>query len=186
MTPKIRDAFVQGMSRAVQTVTVVTTDGVAGRAGLTLSTMVSVSADGDHPTLLICVKHTAQAAPRIIGNGVFCVNMLRGDQMQIADVFAGRFAEQYADKFAVAEWALMPFGTPRLIDPLVGFECRLTQNLRIGTHHIFVGAVQSVYLPPQGPALIYADRAYAKLADTDPALFSTEAALQSGSSSKSS
>jgi flavin reductase (DIM6/NTAB) family NADH-FMN oxidoreductase RutF len=80
----------------------------------------------------------------------------------------------------------MPLGTPRLIDPLVGFECKLTQNLRIGTHHIFVGAVQSVYLTPQGPALIYADRTYAKLADTDPALFSAEAAPQSGSTTKSS
>jgi flavin reductase (DIM6/NTAB) family NADH-FMN oxidoreductase RutF len=169
MTPTTRDAFLQGMSRAAQTVTVVTTDGVAGRAGLTLSTMVSVSADGDHPTLLICVRHSAQAAPRILANGVFCVNILRGDQMQIADVFAGRFADQFVDKFTVAEWTPMPLGTPRLTDTLVAFECTLAENLRIGTHHILVGAVQSVHLTGQGPALIYADRAYAKLAGAETA-----------------
>ena len=174
MTPKIRDAFVQGMSRAAQTVTVVTTDGVAGRAGLTLSAMVSVSADGDHPTLMICVKHTAQAAPRIIANGTFCVNMLQADQSRIADVFAGRFADQFPDKFAVAEWLAMPLGAPRLTNPLVAFDCKLAQEIRIGTHHIFVGDVHSVHLAPQSAALIYANRAYAGLTRPDPAAISTD------------
>lgn len=160
MTPTIRDAFLQGMSRTAQTVTIVTTDGPAGRAGVTVSAMVSVSADAAHPTLLVCINHTAQAAPRIMQNGTFCVNVLQGDQSHIADVFAGRFADQWPDKFDVAAWQAMPLGAPRLQDPLVAFDCKLSQHSRIGTHHVFIAEVQSVYLSPQGTALIYANRAY--------------------------
>ena len=42
----VREAFLQGMSRAVATVNIVTTDGAAGQAGVTVSAMSSVSADG--------------------------------------------------------------------------------------------------------------------------------------------
>ena len=41
----LRDRFIAGMARAATTVNVVTTDGPAGRAGVTVSAMSSVSAD---------------------------------------------------------------------------------------------------------------------------------------------
>lgn len=160
MTTTIRDAFLQGMSRAAQTVNIVTTDGVAGRAGVTVSAMAAVSADAAHPTLLVCVHHATQAAPRIIENGTFCVNVLRDDQSYIADAFAGRFRDQLTDKFDVATWLPMPLGSPRVVDPLVAFDCQVSQQTRIGTHHVFMGEVQSVYVAPHGAPLIYADRAY--------------------------
>ena len=64
MTTPIRDSFLQGMSRAAQTVNIVTTDGPAGRAGVTVSAMASVSADTPQPTLLVCVHELAQAVAR--------------------------------------------------------------------------------------------------------------------------
>ena len=70
-----RDQFIETMSRAVYSVVVVTTDGPAGRAGLTVSAMSSVSAHAPHPPLLICVHHLSPFAPAIIRNGVFCVNL---------------------------------------------------------------------------------------------------------------
>lgn len=160
MTTPLRDAFLQGMSRAAQTVNIVTTDGVAGRAGVTVSAMASVSADTPQPTLLVCVHHAAQAAPRIIENGTFCVNILRDDQAFIADTFAGRFKDQLSDKFDVAEWVTMPGGAPRVIDPLVAFDCKVSQQSRIGTHHVFMGEVQGVFVAPHGTPLIYAHRSY--------------------------
>ena len=160
MTSPIRDLFLQGMSRAAQTVNIVTTDGPAGRAGVTVSAMVSVSADTPKPTLLVCVHHLASAADRIIGNGYFCVNILHDDQAFIADTFAGRFRDQVADKFACAEWVNMPSGAPRVVDPLVAFDCKISQHNRVGTHHIFMGEVQDVFLASHGTPLIYAHRAY--------------------------
>ena len=62
----LRDRFLQGMSCAAATVNVVTTDGPGGRAGVTVSAMSSVSADGDAPTLLVCV-HEKSPTARTIG-----------------------------------------------------------------------------------------------------------------------
>lgn len=160
MTAALREAFIQGMSRAAQTVNIVTTDGAAGRAGVTVSAMTSVSADTPQPTLLICVHHLSLAAERIIANGHFCVNILRDDQAFIADTFAGRFKDQLADKFDCAAWVPMPSGAPRVVDPLVAFDCKVAQQSRVGTHHVFMGEVQDVFVAPHGTPLIYAHRAY--------------------------
>ena len=85
----IRTRFLEGMSHAACTVNIVTTDGAAGRAGVTVSAMASVSADSEWPTLLVCVHHLSPAAARIVENGVLCVNVLRDDQSYISDTFAG-------------------------------------------------------------------------------------------------
>jgi flavin reductase (DIM6/NTAB) family NADH-FMN oxidoreductase RutF len=87
--PDLRQRFVTGMSHAACTVNVVTTDGSAGRFGVTVSAMSSVSADSERPTLLACVHESSPAARAILENGVFCVNVLRDDQSFISDVFAG-------------------------------------------------------------------------------------------------
>ena len=75
---------------------------MAGRAGVTVSAMASVSAEG--PTLLVCVHHKSPAAAAILENGVFCVNVLRDDQSHVADTFAGRLPPGEGGKFACAEW----------------------------------------------------------------------------------
>jgi flavin reductase len=153
-----RQRFLAGMSQAAATVSVVTTDGPAGRAGITVSAMSSVSAD--EPTLLVCIHHKSRAAAAILENGVFCVNVLRADQSLISDHFAGR-DPAVADRFACAEWTRQVTGAPRLVDPLVGFDCRLTTHHRVGTHHVFFGAVEDVFIAEGGAPLIYLRRAYA-------------------------
>ena len=45
----LRAAFVEGMSRAATFVAVATTDGEGGRAGVTVYSLTSVSADGEMP-----------------------------------------------------------------------------------------------------------------------------------------
>ena len=160
MSMPIRDAFITAMSRAAQTVNIVTTDGPAGRAGVTVSAMASVSADTPQPTLLVCVHHLSPAADRIIANGSFCVNVLRDDQAFIADSFAGRFKDQLSDKFDCAAWTAMPSGAPRVVDPLVAFDCNVSQHSRVGTHHVFMGAVQEIFAGDHGTPLIYAHRSY--------------------------
>ena len=56
--------------------------------------------------------------------------------------------------------APMPSGALRVVDPLVAFDCKVSQSSRIGTHHVFMGEVQEVFVAPQGTPLIYAHRAY--------------------------
>jgi flavin reductase (DIM6/NTAB) family NADH-FMN oxidoreductase RutF len=148
------------MSFAACTVSIVTTDGIAGRFGVTVSAMASVSADGDRPTLLVCIHHLSPTAAAILRNRVFCINILRDDQSHISDCFAGRLRTADDDKFSCARWTTETTGAPRLADPLVAFDCRLISGERIGTHHVFLGAVESIYNSDSGSPLIYAKRAY--------------------------
>jgi flavin reductase (DIM6/NTAB) family NADH-FMN oxidoreductase RutF/DNA-binding transcriptional LysR family regulator len=148
------------MAQAAATVNVVTTDGPRGRAGVTVSAMSSVSADTEKPVLLVCVHHLSSAAQAILDNGVFCVNVLRDDQSYISDTFAGRFKDQVDDKFACAEWTTEVTGAPRVVDPLVAFDCRVREHTRIGTHYVFFGEVEDIFMAERGTPLIYANRAY--------------------------
>src|SRR5580704_10415994 len=92
----LRQRFLLGMSHAACTVNVVTTDGAAGRHGVTVSATVSVSADTPQPTLLVCIHHLSPVSAALLENGVFCVNVLRDDQAHISDSFAGRSGVQGA------------------------------------------------------------------------------------------
>ena len=155
----LRQRFLDGMSHAACTVSVVTTDGLAGRAGVTVSAMSSVSADSSPPTLLVCVHHLSAAAEAILANGVFCVNVLRDDQSFISDSFAGR-SKGSGDKFSCTDWTTEVTGAPRVIDPLVAFDCRLMSSQKVGTHYVFIGSVEHAFVAGEGSALVYAKRAY--------------------------
>ena len=156
----IRQRFLSGMSHAACTVNIVTTDGPAGRSGVTVSAMSSVSADTPKPTLLVCIHHQSITAPKVIENGVFCVNVLRDDQTYISDTFAGRLKIPIEDKFDCASWTTQVTGAPRVVDPLVSFDCRVVSSERVGTHHIFLGEVEDIFMAERGSPLIYANRAY--------------------------
>lgn len=158
--PELRRRFLSGMSQAACTVNVVTTDGPAGRAGVTVSAMSSVSADTPKPALLVCVHQLSATAAAILANGVFCVNVLRDDQSHISDVFAGRLKTESGDKFTCASWTTQTTGAPRVQDPLVSFDCTVLSSQPIGTHYIFLGAVEDIFESDGGSPLIYANRAY--------------------------
>ncbi|MDN3713727.1 flavin reductase family protein [Paracoccus cavernae] len=131
-----------------------------GARGVTVSAMASVSADGEAPTLLVCVHHLSPAAPKILENGVVCVNVLREDQSYISEAFAGRFKDELGDKFECTEWVTLANGTPRVADPLVAFECRILSAERVGTHHVLLCAVDDTHSARIGSPLIYANRSY--------------------------
>lgn len=148
------------MSHAACTVNVVTTDGVAGRHGVTVSAMVAVSADTRRPTLLVCIHHLSPLAEALLRNGVFCVNVLREDQAHISDSFAGRTAARNLAKFDCAHWTCQVTGAPRVVDALVAFDCRVTASERVGSHFVVFGSVEDIFVAGAGAPLIYANRAY--------------------------
>jgi flavin reductase (DIM6/NTAB) family NADH-FMN oxidoreductase RutF len=156
----LRQRFLHGMSHAACTVNVVTTDGAAGRHGVTVSAMVSVSADTPQPTLLVCIHHRSAVAAAVLENGVFCVNVLRDDQAHISDNFAGRSGARGDARFACTEWTTQVTGAPRVVDSLVAFDCRVTASERVGSHFVVFGSVQDIHVAGAGAPLIYANRAY--------------------------
>src|SRR5580704_3678509 len=156
----LRQRFLHGMSHAACTVNVVTTDGAAGRHGVTVSAMVSVSADTPQPTLLVCIHQLSPVAAAVLQNGVFCVNVLRDDQAHISDNFAGRSGAHGPAKFNCATWTTQVTGAPRVVDSLVAFDCRVTASERVGSHFVVFGSVQDIFVAGTGAPLIYANRAY--------------------------
>lgn len=159
----LRDRFLAGMASAAATVNVVTTDGPAGRYGTTVSAMSSVSADGERPTLLVCMHHTSPTTQAIRANGVFCVNVLRDDQAAISDCFAGRLRTADGDKFSCATWVRQQSGALRVESPLVAFDCHLVSDMRVGTHHVFFGEVADLYFSGPGSPLVYSNRSYGRV-----------------------
>ena len=154
-----RASFLQAMAEAATSVTLVTTDGPAGRFGVTVSAFASVSADP--PMLLACINRKSPAAAAIAANGGFCVNVLSAAQSFLADVFAGR-SERFAPyDFGCAEWRRADGGW-RLRDSIASFDCVLDRDIAAGTHQVLIGRVLATHRDAQADAssLIYARRAY--------------------------
>lgn len=160
----LRSAFLEAMSFTAATVTVVTTGGPAGRAGVTVSAMSSVSADTALPTLLVCLHRAGRAAPMVLANRAFCVNVLSEDQTAISDLFAGRTAPPGGGRFAAAEWVTGATGAPRAAGALAAFDCRLVEARLVGTHQVIFGAVEDITLAGSGRPLIYSRRTYGRAA----------------------
>lgn len=150
--------FREGMSRVASAVHIITTDGAAGKAGLTATAVSSLSADP--PMLLACVKRSASSAPILKQNGVFVVNTLAASHRELADLFAGRTGVRGAERFDGHEWIKGETGSPILPDALASFECRVSQILDVATHEILIGHVVAVRLGAKAAHLVYADRAY--------------------------
>lgn len=160
----LRSRFLEGMSRAATFVAVATTDGEAGRYGVTISSLTSVSADGDHPSLLACIHHLSPVAPAILRNRAFCANLLQEDQQQLSDLFAGRAgAGEHAARFERADWIAGELGQPMLTGATAAFECRVATSVLWETHHIIVGRVMGVKLSESPAALLYGQRAYRRV-----------------------
>lgn len=157
----LRNRFLEAMSRAATFVAVATTDGEAGRFGVTISSLTSVSADGDQPSLLGCIHHLSPAATAILKNRAFAANLLAEDQEEIANRFAGRGAPgDHAARFSGIDWVTGSLGQPLILGATASLECRLATAVLWETHYIIVGRVTGVRLSDNAAALLYGQRAY--------------------------
>jgi len=155
----LRQHFIEAMARAATFVSVITTDGEAGRFGVTVSSMTSVSADGAGPSLLVCVHHLSPAATAILRNRAFCANLLSAAQQGTSDLFSGRQKPQ-GDRFDVVNWQPGQGGQPMLTDASASFECTLKTALLWETHYILIGEVSAVALTDHHDTLLYGQRGY--------------------------
>jgi len=149
-----RSAFVNAMRGVASSVSVVTTDGPAGRHGATVSAFCSVSADP--PTVLVCLRSGSRIARLVAENAVFTVNVLPQSAGKIAERFAGAHDASVADRF---EGIDIEGGTPPAIAGATVLECDVEQSMLSGSHMIFTGIVRKVYRSGQQP-LTYLDGAY--------------------------
>ena len=151
-------AFREAMSRWGTAVHVITTDGDAGRCGVTASAVCSVS--DAPPTLLVCLNRASETNTIFKENGVLCVNTLAAGAEELAEVFAGRSPVSGGDRFRHGSWTHLATGSPALTEARVAIDCRISQVSEVGTHSVLFGEVAEVRLGEPGPALMYRDRTY--------------------------
>lgn len=152
-----RQRYRDAMSRLGAAVNLITTDGPAGRHGLTASAVCSVT--DQPPTLLVCINRASGAYRRYLDNGVLCVNVLAGRHQALSSRFASRDLSQEA-RFADANWTCLSTGAPVLEDAAVGLDCRIARMTDVGTHGVFFCEVEDIRLGEDAGGLIYFDRNY--------------------------
>ena len=160
MDTDLRGLFLESMSRVASAVTVVSTDGEAGRFGVTVSSMTSVSADTNRPSLLVSIHHLSPAGEAIRKNKRFCANVLSGNQSFVSDLFSGRLKHLGDDRFAAIGWHGSSNGSPVIDGAIVSLDCELKTALLWGTHFILIGEVEQIELSRQRSPLVYANRGY--------------------------
>ena len=151
--------FRDALSRVATAVTIVTTNGEHGMAGVTCSAVCSVC---DTPaTVLVCINRRSYANSVIKDNGVLCVNWLGADHADISQLFSGVGAVPMQERFAQAHWSHLATGAPHCQVAMVALDCRVVQRMEVGTHSIFLAEVVKAAYAETGQPLVYCQRSYA-------------------------
>ncbi|MBP0625403.1 flavin reductase [Cupriavidus consociatus] len=154
-----RQAFRNAMSELGAAVNVITSDGRAGRYGMTASAVCSIT--DDPPTLAVCVNRASQSNVVFKENGVLCVNTLNAEQEDISAVFAGATKCAAEARFETGSWTRQLTGAPVLDDAVVSFDCVITDSVEKGTHTVFFAeVVKTRYASKDCGGLIYFRRGY--------------------------
>lgn len=140
-------------------VTLVTTRIGGEPWGMTANSFTSISLDP--PLVMVSVSQGLTTNTAIREHGAFAVNILRADQMWIAQRFALR--ERPPDQFGDFPWREGATGSPILEDCLGWVDCRLHDATEQGDHTVFFGRVERISLAEHGDPLLYYGGAYARI-----------------------
>ena len=157
-----RGDFLTAMRAVANSVTVVTTEGKAGRHGGTVSAFCSVSADP--PTVLVCLHGESRIAETVAENGSFCVNVLPTSNQFASDRFAGRHDATVSDRFDGIPLEPDNDISAPILSGSTAFHCDIKDTVTAGTHRIFIGRVMSVKAGAPDP-LLYFDGTYRQMGD---------------------
>ncbi|MGH6862436.1 MAG: flavin reductase, partial [Phyllobacterium sp.] len=142
---------------------VITTDGPAGRRGVTISAVCSVS---DNPaTMLVCLNRQHEFNHLFVENKVFALNTLSFGQQALSEAFSGRGDLSQSDRFALGSWHTLQTGAPVLDDALASFDCRIIATHEVATHYVIYGKVTALNRGEAGRSLVYLNRSYHQVGD---------------------
>ncbi|MEA2362806.1 MAG: hypothetical protein QOD71_1951 [Thermoleophilaceae bacterium] len=149
---KLDELFREAMSHLASGVAVITARRSDGRpCGIAATSLVSYSAHP--PSLLVCVWHGSRCHVALAECERFGVHLLRADELELAQRFADRSAE---DKFAGADWR-WDEDVPELAGTLAYLRCRRAENFVRYDHTILVGDLETGRLR-EGEPLVYSRR----------------------------
>lgn len=108
--------------------------------GITIGSFVSISLEP--PLAGFFIGMSSRTWPRIATTGVFCANVLSGDQEELC----WRFAKESDDvsRFQGVSLSSSANGSPVLPGVVAVVDCSVESTRRIGDHDLVVGAVTHV------------------------------------------
>jgi len=134
-------------------VTVITAGRGGEISGMTVTSVSSLSVDP--PSLIVSINRAASSWPLIARHGVFGVNILTADQLDIAERFTGKGGLKGAERFAGAGWTTRASGVPLLIGALAAIDCEVEETIERHSHAIVIGRVLNVIASQRTAALAY-------------------------------
>jgi flavin reductase len=156
--------FRRGMRRLAAGVSIVTTLEQSTPHGLVATSVCSVCVEPE-PSLLVCVNLNSSCHDAIHRAGIFCVNLLSSNDIELARQFST--PESRAKRFEECPWVRLVTGAPALPSTLASFDCEITQVLPVHSHTIFIGAVRDLRLwQADVDALLYIDGQYGVLSSS--------------------
>lgn len=151
--------FREAMSYCAAGVHVITTDGAAGRYGITMTAVTAVT--DSPPTVLLCVNKTTAICPLLGINGALCINVLSENQQDIAEHFAGMTKLTPAERFEQHIWHRGANQQWQVEGALAHLHGTVTEHQEIGTHHVFFVRLNEIRVSGSlDRALVYFRRAF--------------------------
>lgn len=155
--------FRDAMASCAAGVHVITTDGAAGRFGITMTAVSSVT--DEPPTLMLCVNRSAQIYPILQANGLLCVNVLSVQQVDVAEHFAGLTKLTPQERFEQHIWHRGKTGQLQIDGALAHLHGKIVAHHEVGTHGVFYAEIDEILVHEHiEDALIYFRRQFGKFA----------------------
>jgi flavin reductase len=153
------DAFRHAMRHVAATVIIISTRQGGQNYGMTATAFAPVTMAP--PSLLIAINESASIHDPLAMAETFCVNILTSDQEQQSRVFSSRALAD--ERFTDRDWQMSECGLPYLSGAQANLFCRLQHGHKVGTHTVFIGAVEHVLHRDECDPLIYLNGGYLNL-----------------------
>lgn len=158
--------FRQAMAHLPAGVNIITTQGAAGRCGITASAVCSVT--DSPPTVLVCVNRGSASHAIFQRNGRLCVNVLSSEQEELAKHFAGMTQVPMEDRFAWDIWEAdgaqcgeqCRGDQPALRDAIVRLQGRISDCKEVGSHSVMFVTLDRITVREEGDSLVYFNRGF--------------------------
>ena len=151
--------FRAAMANLSAAVSVLTTDGPLGRAGMTVSAACAVT--DSPPTMLVCVNRSSRSHDILVANGRVCLNVLGAGHEVLATRFAGAVPPE--ERFADEAWDVATDGVPVLRGALASVVGRIVADRPHGSHSVLFVEIDRVTTEKDSGALVYFQRRFHSL-----------------------
>lgn len=138
-------------------ITIVTAAHNGVRHGMTVSSFTSLSLEP--PLVSVSLYNTSRTQTLVRTAGHFGVTILAADQQDLSDRFAGRMPDT-ADRLAGLDTETLISGAPFLVGGLAFIDCRVTQQIDLGTNSLFIAEILDARCLAEGTPLLYFNRSY--------------------------